>query len=225
MATPRKPGGDVRCGAKCNKGGTCKRRPLVGADRCKRHGGGQQAWSRRHKHMTAAGQAALQASLDDPGLLDVRRPIAVAQAAIEGTPVLPSDGEVERLARLRIARNAGHELLSALRESDPAEMREALVAFLEPTPEDLDGARAELADRTMRLVSMWSKRQIEAVRYLDWSKVITEMAIPLFTELGAVVGAILRRHVPEAQAQAAIEEVQRAALAVVGQLAAARDQK
>jgi hypothetical protein len=47
------------------------------------------------------------------------------------------------------------------------------------------------------MLATYSTRQVDAVKVLEWGRVIREMAIPLFAELGLRILRVLRRHVPE----------------------------
>lgn len=214
-----------RCNAR-TANGYCRAYPPAGANRCKNHGGHAQAWSARLKHVTAEGQREIDEALHDPALLDVRRPIALAETIVANSSIVPSDDHVRLLARRMVARAVGPELVAVLREAaasgDTDAGRELLAELLEPTDGDMAAARLELQERSMRLVATYSKRQQEAVKTLQWAEVIRELALPLFAVLGGKLNAILRRFVPPEKLDAALGEIQNAFVVTLGELTAVK---
>lgn len=208
-----------RCGAKKARGGYCDAHPVEGGTRCRRHGGFAQGWSSRLRATQEEGRRQVQLALDDPNLMDVRRPIALAETIVANTELVASSEQVEQLARRNIIRQVGPELVAVLREAADGEVgRELLAELLRPTDGDLAQARLELHERTMRLVGIYGKRQTEAVRAMQWAQVIRELTIPMFANLGGKLNAVVRKHVPPDRIDRALEDVKAALLETVGEL-------
>lgn len=192
-----------------------------------------QTWSARLKYFNEAGRNEVESALIDPGLMDVRRPIALAEVVLTNTPLLPSEEAVRRLARRRVAAQVGESLICALRElrsaTDPPEWRESIDAvvadLLEPQDADLEEARVLLHDKSMSLLAKFSKRQVDAVKTLEWSKVIREQALPLLGEFGLKLTQVLRKYVAEDKLAACLADVRQAITVTLGELAQARDGK
>jgi hypothetical protein len=213
-----------RCGIK-TLDGYCASKPARGADHCRMHSGETAGFVSRLRRVSAAAHQEIAEALNDPGLMDVRRPLALAETVITNSPLIPSDETTRRLARRRVASQIGPDLVRLLREEaarggDLAALAEEL---LTPTDADLDEARLELHEKSMRLVAMYSKRQTEAVRALEWAKVIREQALPLLMEFGLKVSRILRQYVPDDQIAAATAEVRSAVTLTIGEMAVERD--
>lgn len=206
-----------RCNAK-TQAGYCHARPKAGTTRCRIHGGQQQTWSARMHALDDRARAEVDAALADPDLLDVRRPIALADALVGRTPLLPSEETVTSLARRRILRDMSPEQLRALRDSGPDALE-----LLDPTDGDLDAVRLELHERSMRIVALYSRRQVDAVKQLEWTKVIREAALPLFGEFGLRISRLIRKYVPEDKVEAAIADVRKEVRQTIGELALLKD--
>lgn len=98
------------CGAKSRRGGGyCAARPMAGKTRCRVHGGmntgdhlmthGLRSRRLAIRYSDPAIRERLEQLLDDPDLLNMRRPVALSQVALEGVPMEPTEGEVRRLAQ------------------------------------------------------------------------------------------------------------------------------
>lgn len=209
-----------RCGAQLSTGGYCVRAPVKGQKRCRRHGGSAaKSWVERLK-INDEGRELITAALKDPGLMDVRRPLALAETVLARTALLPAESAVRRHAQRRIIAAVGPDLMRRLRQLAPnLEILAGIEELLEPTDDDLEEARMDLHERSMRLLSMYGKRQVEAVRALEWAKVVREQAVPLFGLLMIAIGGILKRHVPEDRQASAIEELRRAFNTTLAELA------
>lgn len=215
--------------------GFCMSRPIKGTGRCKAHGAPTRgAWTERLTKLDQATQAEVKAALEDPDQLDVRRPLALAEAVIAKTPLIPSEDTLRQVARRQVARAVGPELINEIRailrsQETPEDMREVLrdmlAQLLEPTAADLDAAALEMHERSLKLVAIWSKRQVEAVKALEWAKVIRDQALPLLSEFGLKLSVILRKYVPEDRLASCLGEVRNAITQTLGELAAERDEK
>lgn len=190
------------------------------------HGGTRTERALEFRRLSAAGQAAIDAAVADPNLLDVRRPIAVAQAIVQDSPIIPLDEDVRHYAKRRIVKVIGFELVAAMMGAarKHEDVHAVLTEMLEPTPEDLADARLDMAQRNMALVAAWSKRQVDAGKFVEWSKVVGEMALPLFTDFGVAATAILRKHVPSDRLEAAVKDLRDAIMVTVGRIATMRDE-
>lgn len=207
-----------RCNAQ-TASGYCHSYPKAPATRCRLHGGVPQTWAARNKALDTAAQAELDARLEDPDLLDVRRGVALSDLVISRTPILPSDETVRKLASRRILADLSPLQIEALFTNERG------MDLLEPTEADLDAVRLQLHERSMRMIESYAKLQANAVKQLEWSKVIREAALPLLGEIGLRISGVLRRYVPEEKIPDAIEDVRTAIRQAVGSLALLRDDK
>ena len=208
---------DGRCNAN-TASGYCHARPAKVTTRCRIHGGNKQTWSQRLHALDDRARAEVDAALADPDLLDVRRPIALLDTVVGRTPLLPSDEMLLNLARRRVLENMSPFQIEAM-----AKLPNGGLELLEPTAADLDAVRLEMHERSMRIIGVYSRRQVEAVKQLEWSRVIREAALPLFGEFGLRMSRILRRFVPEDRVQEAIDEVRKEVRQTVGELAMLKD--
>ena len=179
--------------------------------------------------MGARGEQAIEEALADPDLMDVTRPVAVAEAVATTAPLIPSDEMIDQLARRHVLRQVGPELLMAIRSigddlANP-EAREALddviAQLLEPTEGDREAARLEAHERSMRIVATWSKRQTEAAKSVEWGRVVRELTIPILSDFMMRPNAILRRYVEPEKLEPLTDEVKRAITTTIGELSAA----
>lgn len=183
----------ARCGAQ-TANGPCKSYPVKGGTRCTVHGGREQLFAARQRRLSSAAQSAIEEALQDPDLLDVRRPIAYMDAIIAETELIPTEEAVRKRAARKLIKGFDHHPEALLEIMRNPELREV---YLTPTAEDLEETRLEMHAYSMKVLATYSKRQVEAVKVLEWGRVIREMAIPLFAELGLRILRVLRRHVPE----------------------------
>lgn len=209
-----------RCNAS-TKSGYCHGHVKAGSTRCRIHGGHRQQWANRQRALGAAAQAELEGALSDPDLLDVRRPIALAEVVIGRTPLLPSEEQVTKLAQRRILQRMNPGQLKALMATG----RDDLMELLEPTEADRDEVRLDLHERSMRLISIYAQRQADAVKQLEWSRVIRESALPLLAEFGLRLSRILRKYLPEDQIPRVMDDVRKEIVQVVGEMSVLKDSK
>jgi hypothetical protein len=206
-----------RCNARLGGGRYCHSRPKAGTTRCAIHGGTQQRWALRHKRIAAAAQDEIDAALTDPDLLDVRRPIALAEAIVQNTTIVASDEEIRAAARRRI-----------LQRMSPAQIRAlgsiGAIEALEPTEADCDEIRLERHERSMRLVGMYALRQADAVKQIEWSRVIRESALPLLSEFGLRLTRTLRKYLPDDIVTRAMDDARKDMLTVIGELSRRKDE-
>lgn len=200
-----------RCNARLAEGRFCHGKPKAGTTRCMLHGGYSQKWSARQKALSTAAQDEIEGALTDPDLLDVRRPIALAEVVVARTPLIASDDEVEQEAKRRVLQRMSPGQIEALRTIEALDI-------LEPTDADRAEVRLARHERSMRLVGMYALRQAEAVRSLEWSRVIRESVLPLMAEFGIGLSKILRKYLAEDIVAKCMVDVRKEMLRVVGEL-------
>lgn len=218
-----------RCNAK-TAGGYCHANRIKGAHRCRIHGGHAIRFGERWKKLSVDAQAELDEAVEDPELMEARRPIAMLQVIAQNTELLPKEETVARYARRMNLRGLDPMTVTALQaaaekaakngETTGSEkLAELLELLLEPDDADLEVARTELHDRSMRMVSTLSRRQNEALKALEWTKVVREVALPIIGEFGLAVTGVLRKYVPEESRDEATNAVHTAMAKVIGELA------
>lgn len=222
---------DGRCNAE-TAGGFCHGMPVRGGSRCRLHGGERQQFAQRLRRLDEEAQQQVHDALTDPDLLDVRRPLAIAEVVIAQTPLLPTEATLERVARRKILRDIGPDVVRLMRHAvndadEDDDLREVLHAALDellrPSEADLDEAALDMHERSMRLLAMFSKRQVEAVKQLEWAKAIRDQILPFLGELSIQLTQVLRRHVPDEKYEAALTEMRTAITRTLGALSVAAE--
>lgn len=206
-----------RCNAQTATG-YCHARPARGTTRCHIHGGVRERWALRQRKLSATARTELDTAIADPDLLDVRRPIALMDVVVSNTELLPDDERVRRHARRKLLAALAPEAQLKVLEDE-----ELAATWIEPTDDDLEASRLELHERSMRMLAIYSKRQTDAVRQLEWTKVIREAVLPLLGELGLKLSRTLRKHVSIEVAAAIIADMRKDMTQIVGLLGQARE--
>lgn len=173
----------AKCGAKKRNGGKCANAPCEGSTRCRMHGGSPNAkpttlvhgrYALRFKRLSQPAQDAIDSALVDPDLLDARRPVAVHQAVLESSSLVPTDEEVEAYAR--------H--ISKWRpnfDADPPQTWDDRPAITAP---ELEVARMLWAEAAGRLTQSYGVTLSAASRAVKLGDVLAKEMVPLFSDLG-----------------------------------------
>lgn len=168
------------CGAKTRAGKPCRKPPVKGATRCRLHGGAAGSgapvvhgrYALRFHRLTKPAQDAIDSALLDPDLLDARRPVAVHQAILEASPLLPDDDTVVSYAR--------H--LSKWRPNFDA--KQTWEDQPEPSLAELEVARLLWADASAKLAERYGNTLSAAARAVKLGDLLAKELVPLFSELG-----------------------------------------
>lgn len=181
--------------------------------------------------MSDAGRQAITERLRDPELMDVRRPVALAEHVTVSAPLVPSDEAMDRYARRVVARQVGPELVDELntildryRREGAAELATILEAtlrdLLEVTPADHELARLKWADDASILAERYGRTQAAAAKAAETGRILREKTLPLYSAFALEVGKIIRKYVPASDIERAMTEIRRAVEVSVGQLTA-----
>lgn len=186
-----------RCGAKLRKKAQfCAQYPLKGALRCRQHGGGAQIFSvtgadvdhpSRHRR--------LKKLMDDPDLLNVKRPVALARVVVDMVDV---EQLVQRV-HLQQLRSAGGEAV------DAAEIATLL----------------RLLERYGKLVDLLGKRQEAAIRVQRTSELLVSAILPLVEKFSRRYKLLADKYVPPERQGEFAEEMQQVAALLVAEVARA----
>lgn len=142
-----------RCGAKNRRGGFCEKAPAKGAKRCRMHGGAPGSgrppvhgrFSQRFAQLTPEDQELLEQVLNDPELLDARRPAATAQLLLYRKLSAAKDGSVDE-AVLRLVDVLGRRQEAAFRQ---ARTQEILTSAVQPLMSEFVRRCLDVARRYM----------------------------------------------------------------------------
>lgn len=192
-----------KCGAKLRRRERyCIRVPRKGQKRCRQHGGAKGSgrpclhgmYSKRFRGVTPAFQKVIDQALNDPQLMDAKRPVALQQALLQHSVLVPDEGLIDMLARreMRSSRRSRKR-----RGEGEGEDYDEDDDDLEPTDADLAIARQKWTERSMRLVDRLGKRQIDALRQIKLGELIAAEAFPMMTELGIELARLIEIYVPE----------------------------
>lgn len=182
------------CGARNrSRGGTCKNRPVKGSTRCRLHGGHPRSgrppihgrYSKRFAKIAPASQEAIDEALQDPELLDPRRPVAVQQAILQNSALMPDDDVIESYAR--------H--LSKWRPNYRAD--ETWADQPRPTDGEIEVARMLWAEQATRLTEAYGRLQNQSSRTLRMGQLLAKQVVPLLSEVGLRLSKLVDRYVPE----------------------------
>ena len=119
--------------------------------------------------MATAGHELIDAAMDDTELLSARRPVALAQAMLYDSQVIPTDELVEKLAQ-KMAKG-----------KEPDEAHFAL-------------ARNALLAQSIKLVDLLGKRQESAIRQQRTSELLVHAVMPLISEFSSRAKDIVGRY-------------------------------
>lgn len=167
---------DGRCGAQLKDETFCKSYPVKGQKRCRSHGG-FSVFSKGFQHLAKHGQQAIGHLLDDPELLDARRPVAVLTYMLQQQPLTPTAEEIWELAQ----------------EQVPAGQ-----------PVDAEGlivARQRLVNDTAKIADMLGKQQHAAHRQAARGELLTAYALPVFERFGQAITDLSLRYIPDEAAR------------------------
>jgi hypothetical protein len=185
-----------RCTAFTKAGLQCTRKVVTGEATCRQHGDQQAASTRkavrkglpprRYKRMSADVNNRIDKALQDPQLLDVRRPIALGQVIIEEATLVPEDEVIVASVRRRKLRAIGGAEFADLA---------ALDEWLEPTQGEIEVERLRYLDESMKLLERFAKRQSEAAKNIEVGRLLNEQAVPMLAEMGTRVARLIDRYV------------------------------
>jgi len=173
------------CSAKLrgrNKGKFCGTKPREGEKRCYRHGSGTAAkpggrpiihgrYSQRFAREAKPPQELIDQALQDPDLLDVKRPVALQSVLVQELGLIPSD-EVIRQAAISYMSRAARKLA----EDDDEEP--------EPSEAQLEYARRAFMLSSMQAVESFQRSVAAAARHAKVGELISAELLPLFEDLG-----------------------------------------
>lgn len=173
--------------------------PLKGKRRCRIHGGRSTGrppvhgrYSQKFRNLATRGSERLEELLDDPDLLDPKRPVALAHTLFEEIPL--DEETIETYAEY-------------LADGAPVEDHHRL------------RARLSLLKMAREFGDGFARAQVQAIRTQQINQLIVQAAVPVIREFGERVGAIAKRHLPDEDAYARfLHDLQHAAAAVVAQL-------
>ncbi len=200
-----------RCGWPLANGGRCTKKPRQGFERCALHKGVEDRERQTKadrtpgsylKGLAGRGAARLAEMMDDPELLNVRRPAALHAMSLDHVPFDPTPQLLEELARSNAARRLGVNLA----DLDPAAVAEV--------------DRFEARVRTHKIASRAAADHAEVInqakRAAGAEEVARAEALPLIVDLAKQLAAIARRYIPADRHEAFAADV---AAAVSGSIA------
>jgi hypothetical protein len=162
-----------RCNAKTRDGGHCGNRPIKGRPRCRRHGsGGVESpggrpigtgrYSGRFQRESTETQGAIDRLLQDPDLLDFKRPVALQALLVEEVGLLPSEELLRSLAQTKEQRENGED----------------------PRPEQMERARRTYIEGSMRAVAQYHRVLADASKQAKLGDLVAREVLPLFEQVG-----------------------------------------
>jgi hypothetical protein len=220
---PKKPD---RCTAKTRSGARCKKRALKGRELCRTHAGttldevkakaAEVLPRSRMKRLSADAQRRIDEALRDPGLLDLRRPVAIGQAIIEEAALIPEDDILRASIRRKKLRAVGGMEIRDLTGLDE---------WLEPTDAELEVERIHYLDQSMRLLERHANRQEGAAKSIEMGRMLNEQAIPMLAEMGTRVGRLVERLVPPERRAEFLQAFRQECRMIVSEIATLGDKR
>lgn len=186
-----------KCGAKLAKRpGYCEKAPTEGHKRCRLHGGTDRIgrppvtgqYSERFRRLEPIAQAAIDQAIQDPDLLDLRRPVALQSVIVQETPLVPNEDLVKEFAKR----------LSRWRPG-PGETWDD-----QPDPSDaeLDLARMRWLERSGDIVDQYAASVARTVKAAALEDALAKHIVPIFAELAGRMTKLAARFVPADQREA-----------------------
>jgi len=196
-----------RCGAKLRSGGFCMRYPTKGQKRCRLHGSGTKEkpggrppvhgrFSARFQKLAAEGRQQLAELMDDPQLLDAKRPVALATLIVTEMDLAPTDEQIVDLA-CELVGDVG-----------------------DPGPVEIAKAQAVYHQAALKAIDTLGKRQEAANRQAKVGDVIIAGALPIFERLGAAVAQLSNLYVPADKRERFVEDLNSRLQVTIAELAA-----
>lgn len=194
---------DPICNARTKSGGFCSRHAVPGKERCKHHGGyaGRPVvigkWSRRFQHLTEQGAAFLETIMEDPDLLDSRRPVAIQELILLNTIIEPTEEMVQKVVNARAATQK---------------------------PCTAEEARQELLAESAKIAACYANAQDMANKQAKYRDVVARGVVPILQEFVAQVKRLAVRYIPdETQREEFTANVGQAMMAAFGRVAELED--
>jgi hypothetical protein len=188
------------------------RYPIKGEVRCSKHGGNagrpilHGRYSKRYKRVSASHQRLVDQALNDKGLLDVKRSVAVQQALLQEAPLVPNGEQLEAVA-MRLAIEDARKMRGQHGELEP-------VDIVVNEGHRLRALQEWLAD-SMKMADLLGRRQVEAVRYEKQAALLNQKILPFVENLATVWNRIAETYVPADQREDAIQAFRAACQKVV----------
>jgi len=185
-----------RCAAKVKRGeGYCTNSPRSGAKRCRLHGSGSKdkpggrpivtgAYSKRFAREAKATQELIDGYLQDPQLLDARRPVALQAVLVQEMGLVPDEEVVREMALAKVSARVKDKYLEETGDS------------YEPSNAELELARRRYMQMSMNAVDGLQKAQSSAARQVQLGQMIAAEALPLFGQLGHRLRVLIDKYVP-----------------------------
>jgi hypothetical protein len=155
-------------------------------------------YSKRFGRDPKTTRARIDQLLQDPDLLDARRPVALQAALVEEHGLVPDEELLETLA-LSFVPPAARRAAERAGE-DPEEL---------VTDAHRELARRAYIDRSMRAVDRYQAALATAARQAKISEVINAELAPLFEEVGRRLRLLIEQFVPEAAQEPFVEAFRR----------------
>lgn len=185
-----------RCSAITKKGTQCTRGVVKDTDTCSLHGGQHAKMARvsvakalpkgRYRRISEDAQRRIDAAVQDPMLLDVRRPVALGQVIVEEAALIPDDDVLIASIRRKKMRAVATIEFTDLQGLDE---------WLEPTAAEVEVERIRYLDESMRLLERFAKRQADAAKNIEMGRLLNEQAVPMLAEMGTRVARLVERYV------------------------------
>lgn len=185
---------------------------------CKRHTGKVPArpplstHSAQYARLVPDARRALDQAIQDPDLLDVRRPIAMAQTLLYRLPLTPEPEIIEAMARQQLGRSLSGITIDG---------NDLWLELTSPGPGDLALAEMAYAERAMKLIERLARRQTDAVRTMELARTTRQAVIPFLQELALELSRIIHEYVPAEHREAARGQLRAAITRVAAELSRA----
>lgn len=175
---------------------------MKGERRCSKHGSAGGApikhgrYSKRYRRMDKRYQALIDQALQDDGLLDARRAVAIQQVLLQEAILVPNGELVADLARTlaieeaRMMAGRGEEINEADIDVTPAHEAKVLQAWLVDS---------------MKMAELMGRRQSDAHRQEKIGEVLTETLMPIFARMGTLWNRVVDQYVPPESREDAIQ--------------------
>ena len=142
-------------------------------------------FSKRFAREEQATQALIDAALQDPDLLDHRRPAALATALIQSVQLIPDQDTLVELARQAIPWKVQAEHLK--KNDEP----------IEPTAAQIEVVRRRYIESSMFATERYSRTVAAAAKQAQLGQLVSAELIPLFEELAIMLQRLTKRYVDE----------------------------
>lgn len=158
------------------------------------------------------GRERFQELMEDPGLLDLKRPAAISTLLVEQVDWEPSQEAVYELAK--VVANRGRKRARKGEEQEEEK---------EPTEAHLAAARTKLVAGCMELLVVHTQVIEKAHKAQETRRILLEQVLPLLFGFAKTVGTLIRDFIPPGQQAAFLLKLDEATAVLVARVSEASE--